>query len=93
MMVEAMTEAPAPRKRGRPRTVTDDQQVPEVGTSRATTEQIDSDSRNPETSKAATRRAASISQEKRNHDRQSAISRTGTRVGHRAAQRVIPFLQ
>lgn len=31
MMGEANTDAPAPRKRGRPRTVTDDQQVPEVG--------------------------------------------------------------
>lgn len=32
-MVEAVTDAPAPRKRGRPRNATDDQQAPEVGTS------------------------------------------------------------
>ncbi|KAL2849650.1 hypothetical protein BJX68DRAFT_255367 [Aspergillus pseudodeflectus] len=32
-MVEAMNDAPAPRKRGRPRNATDDQQAPEVGTS------------------------------------------------------------
>lgn len=91
-MVEAMTDAPAPRKRGRPRAGTDNQQGPEVGTSRTTIEQVGTDSRNPETSKAASRRAASISQEKRYQDRQSAISRTGTRVGHRRAQRVVPFL-
>lgn len=85
-MVEAMTDAPAPRKKGRPRTVTDDRRVPEVGTYRTTTEQVGTDSRNPETSKAASRRTASISQEKRDHDRRAAISRTGTRVGHRRAQ-------
>jgi hypothetical protein len=32
-MVEAMNDAPASRKRGRPRNATDDQQAPEVGTS------------------------------------------------------------
>ncbi|GKZ69451.1 hypothetical protein AnigIFM50267_004660 [Aspergillus niger] len=32
-MVKAMNDAPAPRKRGRPRNATDDQQAPEVGTS------------------------------------------------------------
>ena len=92
-MVEPITDAPAPRKRGRPRNPTDEQQAPEVCACRATTEQVGADSRGPETSKAASRRAASISQEKRDHDRQSAISRTGTRVGHRRAQRVVPFLQ
>jgi hypothetical protein len=91
-MVEAMTNAPARRKRGRP-AMTDDQQVLEVGTSRATTEQVRTNSRNSETSKAASRRAASISQQKRDHDRQSTISRTGTRVGHRRAQQVVSFLQ
>lgn len=30
-MVEAKVETPAPRKRGRPRTVTEDQEIPEVG--------------------------------------------------------------
>jgi hypothetical protein len=53
-MVVAMTDAPALRKRGRPRAGTDNQQGPEVGICRTTIEQAGTDSRNPETSKAAT---------------------------------------
>lgn len=31
VMAETKTTTPGPRKRGRPRTVTDDQEIPDVG--------------------------------------------------------------
>jgi hypothetical protein len=82
-MGEANTDAPAPRKRGRPRTVTDDQQVPEVGHQQLHRQyKYKADSMDSETSNTAARRSTSLSQAQGGHNYQSAISRTGTRIGH-----------